>query len=67
MLHDLGLAWGHPQDSTLRDQYVAEAFYRMYLTPQIHLTPDFQLIINPSLNPDEDVVAVFGLRLRVLF
>jgi hypothetical protein len=26
-----------------------------------------QLITNPALNPDEDVIVVFGLRARVSF
>ena len=44
-----------------------ELFYRFYLTPFVHVTPDVQLIIDPSDAPDEDAIWVFGLRLRVLF
>jgi len=29
------------------------------------ITPDVQLIINPALNPNENVLWVFGLRARL--
>jgi len=63
----VGLAWAQPTDRALRDQYVLEVFYRFHLTPYVHVTPDIQLLIDPSYAPDEDAVWVFGLRLRVLF
>ena len=63
----IGLAWGQPTDRNLRDQYTLEVFYRIYITPQMHVSPDFQLIINPSQSPDRDVVGVFGVRVRWLF
>lgn len=46
-------------------QGVFEVFYRLQITPVFQVTPDVQLIIEPSLNPDEDVIAVFGIRGRV--
>lgn len=63
----LGLSWGRPHDRSLPDQYVAEAFYRLFLTEHTSLTPDVQLIVNPSLAPDRRNVWVFGLRLRTVF
>ena len=63
----LSLAWGQPSVSAARDQYVIEAFYRVQLTPELQLTPDIQLIIAPSFNPDQDLIAVFGLRARLIF
>ena len=63
----VGLAWGEPQDRALRDQYVAEAFYRVQVTPNIQLTPGYQVIINPSENPDDDVIGVFEIRFRLAF
>ncbi|MCP5518007.1 MAG: carbohydrate porin [Verrucomicrobiales bacterium] len=67
--HQIGVAggWGRPMLQGLRDQYVAEIFYRIHLTSAFDLTPDVQLIIDPSLNRAEDVVAVFGVRGRVSF
>ena len=44
-----------------------EAFYRIHITPQMHVSPDIQLIIDPSENPDRHVIAVLGLRVRFLF
>jgi len=63
----VGAAWGQPADRSLRDEYVFEAFYRFYLTPNMHISPDVQLIVHPSRNPEEDFVAVLGLRFRLLF
>lgn len=63
----VGAAWGEPQDSSLRDQYVTEVFYRVQLTPNIQLTPGYQVIINPSENPDDDVIGVFEIRFRLFF
>lgn len=56
-----------PSDNSLHDQYTAELFYRLYLTKSLAITPDVQLIIDPALNPDEDVIGVFGLRVRLTF
>lgn len=28
-------------------------------------TPDVQVIFNPALDPDEDVIGIFGLRARI--
>ncbi len=58
---------GEPQNRSLRDQYVLEAFHRIQVFPNIQLTPGYQVIINPSLNPGQDVVGVFEIRFRLLF
>lgn len=60
-------SWEEPSDLTLRDQYVVETFYRFYLTPYTHLTPDVQVVIDPANAPTKDAITVFGLRLRTLF
>ena len=62
-----GVNWGKPSADGLDDQYTAELFYRLQLAQNLAITPDVQLIINPALNPDEDVIGVFGLRARVTF
>lgn len=77
-LFGLGLAWARPTNpprlpiqvpglDTLRDQYTWEAFYRFMLTPNLALTPDLQLVVDPSLNPAEDLLWVLGFRARVSF
>ena len=48
----LGFSWGEPTDRTLQDQCIFEAFYRFYLTPHSHLTPDIQVIFDPAKKPD---------------
>jgi porin len=62
-----GLNWGRPPDNGLDDQYTAELFYRLQLTQNLAITPDVQLIIDPALNPDEDLVGLLGLRARLAF
>lgn len=63
----IAFAWGKPTDTSLRNQMAAEGFYRLQWSPAIQITADAQLIIRPSNAPDEDVVAVFGVRMRVTF
>ena len=62
----LGLNWGKPFGG-LRDQYTMEAFYRFQVAQNLAITPDFQAVMNPSLNPAEDLVLFFGIRARITF
>ena len=48
-------------------QYTLEAYYRLQLAEHLEITPDIQLIKDPALNPDEDLVWVAGLRGRLAF
>ncbi len=65
----LGLSWGEPSEENfgegLKDQYTAEIFYRIQILQNVTVTPDIQLLVDPALNPEEDVIAVFGIRGRV--
>ena len=63
----LGFIWQDPTDSTRRDDYGMEAFWRLQLTQNVQITPDVQLYFDPSLNPNRDVEAAFGVRLGVNF
>lgn len=67
----LGLNWGRPSKVTfgpgLNDQYTMEVFYRVQLLRVLTLTPDVQILINPALNPDEDLISVFSIRGRLSF
>ncbi len=58
------LGWGKPADNALRDQYTAEIFYRFQIAQNLALTPSLQFVIDPALNPAEDEIIYFGLRLR---
>jgi porin len=61
-----GLTWAHPADGALNDQTTIDAFYRVQVTPQIAVTPIFQLIFEPVRSPSKDVV-VLGIRSRFVF
>ena len=63
----IGLSWAQPRNSTLRDEMVAEGFYRLQWSTAVQVTADAQLIVHPSRAPDQDVIAVFGVRLRITF
>ena len=63
----LACSWQTPADQTLRNQFVFETFYRFYITPHTHLTPDIQVVVDPANAPTKNAVTVFGLRLRTLY
>ena len=57
--------WGKVNEDTFGvdgDQFAVEAFYRLQLSQSVCLTPSVQLLFDPALSPDEDFVAVFGMR-----
>lgn len=62
----LGTGWADPSENTygekLKDEYVFETSYRVQVTPSISLTPDVQLLLNPSNNQNVNSVWVLGLR-----
>ncbi|MDJ0974152.1 MAG: carbohydrate porin [Planctomycetota bacterium] len=61
----IGLSWGRPFGDDVNDEYVSEIFYRFQVTKELAITPSLQLLVNPTNNPDEDVVGLFGLRIRL--
>jgi hypothetical protein len=61
----IGGMWGRPTDHDLRDQFGGEVFYRLQVSPDNQLTVGYQLIIDPSNQPNDDVVGVFEVRWRV--
>ncbi len=67
----VGVNWGRPNSDTipsdLDDQWTGEVFYRVQLVENVQVTPSTQLLFNPALNPNEDLIAVFGMRGRVEF
>jgi porin len=56
----IGLSWGKAAESTLRNQFTSELFYRFQLTQFLAITPDVQLIVDPELNPTVDVLGSVG-------
>jgi porin len=63
----IGFIWTDPSDSTRRDDYGMEMFWRLQLTENIQFTPDMQLYFDPSSNPTGDLEAAFGLRVGISF
>jgi porin len=67
-LWGVAVGWTEPAAFvSWRDQTVIEAFYRYQLTPNFAITPDIQLIRNPSINPAVDKQIVLSLRGRITF
>lgn len=44
---------------------VPRIYYRWQVLKILAITPDVQLLINPALNPNEDVIGVFSIRGRI--
>ena len=59
--------YGSPPDGSLRNQTTIEGFWRFQFAQNLAITPSLQLLIDPALNPDENQVWVYGLRVRMTF
>jgi len=61
-----GLGWAQPSEQThgagLDDEWVLETSYKIQLTPNLTLTPDLQLLLNPARTPNYDQLWIAGLR-----
>lgn len=66
-LFGFGFGWAKPARDILHDQWSIESFYRYQVTDNFAITPDIQLVINPSNSPEKDKLWVFGTRARVTF
>ncbi len=62
-----GFAWVEPSAPGSKDEYVAETYYRLQLTPFLDLTPAMMLVINPLNKPNADTEGVFTFRVRAKF
>jgi porin len=67
----IGVNWGQPNEDTygpgLNSQWTVEAFQLLQMTQELQVTPSVQLIWDPALNPDTNFLALFGLRMRLVF
>lgn len=63
----LGVAINWAEIDGADDQYTTELYYFMKVLPSLEITPTFQWIKNPALNPSESSLTVVGLRARVAF
>lgn len=59
----LGFGWIDPTAPNTNNEYVAETYYRMQLTPFVQVTADAMLTINPSKTGSSNE-GVFSLRAR---
>jgi porin len=52
----VGFVWSQPSATSKtvyhRNEYVAETFYTLQLSPMMRLQPDLQIVWNPAFNPD---------------
>ncbi len=64
-LTGLGVGYAVPASDDLRDQKSVELFHLFQLTEHTQLSAGAQAIIDPANAPDDDVVGIFSLRLRV--
>lgn len=68
-----GLVWmePHPEllgpDIELRNQTGFEAYWKLLVTPNLWVTPGFQFIMNPSLNPSADSVFIPHIKFRLAY
>jgi high affinity Mn2+ porin len=46
---------------------VYEAYYRIQISKNLQLTPDYQHIVNPASNHARGPVEIYGTRLRFYF
>lgn len=66
--HDIlgtSFSWARTNISDTKDQMTIEIFYRFNLTEHFEITPDYQLIINPTFNAGQSSLSYFGVRARI--
>ena len=63
----VGWAWSDPSESGDRSEQVIELFYRCQLTDHLAVSPGVQVVLDPTDHADEDVLAIFNLRLNASF
>ena len=61
----LAVNYSEPFDDRLREQTTMEAFLKIKLAQNMAVTPSFQWLINPAINPQHDHIEIIGLRFRV--
>jgi porin len=69
----VGAGWTNPEQNLplpipimpLRSQATGEIFYRVALLPNFAITPDYQLLYHPTLDPRRNTLSVFSFRGRL--
>jgi porin len=62
----IAVSWGKPSASGTSDQWTGEIYYRAQLG-NLAVTPNIQVILDPALNPNEDVLLIGSVRARIVF
>jgi porin len=62
----LAVGYANPPDPDLDAEKTLEVFYKFQLAKSLQLTPSYQYIRDPALNPDESSINLFALRLRLV-
>lgn len=63
-----GLAFSYADpDRPGREEKVVEFFHRLQLTKYTQFSVGYQVIIDPTNAPDDDVIGVFSMRIRIAF
>jgi porin len=70
----VGFSWAEPQDGLtlvglpqrdpLKDQYGMEIYWKILVTGDLWVTPNLQVIVNPTYNSSTKTVIVPGLKFR---
>ena len=58
---------GDLPDNSLGSQTTIEGFWRFQFSQNLAITPSLQVLLDPALNPTDDTVWVYGLRVRLSF
>ena len=61
----IAFSWAAPTVGgiKLKDEILIEAYYRIALTRRLSVSPDLQVVIDPSANPETDAAVLLGARL----
>ena len=62
-----GAVWANSFNRSLRDQYGIETYWKILFASDLWVTPNLQLIFNPTYNTTKTVLAVGGIKLRLFF
>lgn len=59
--------WARPINRSLCDQYGIETYWKILFAQDLWVTPNLQLIFNPTYNTTKTVLAVGGIKLHLFF
>lgn len=66
-LAGIGFSWEDPSDRSLREQKTIELFYNYRISKRLWISPSLQVFVDPALNPNDDVLTLFGCNARITY